>query len=210
MLVKMTQYFFTKNIMGKDTVNHLWGFDPLEVLTKTSFPNDDNEFKIRHSKKARQTAISRFNDKKAEFALAKSSFLAPGVQDNSVLAEDIAVKKTSQIQKEQLARSAAAITIQAYIRGWATKRRYMNIMNAFLTNKTHRDGALVDAALPSVFNLKLQEKLLRKYKIYCQYLDKRKILPPEFSSFCAVMIQANWNRFKIYRAYQKLKAVLYL
>lgn len=189
-------------------MNSLWGFDPLEVLKKTKFPNDENEIKIKHSKKARQTAISRFNDKKVEVGLAKSSFVAPGVQDTSVMAEDIAVKKTSQIQREQLARSAAAITIQAYIKGWVTRRRYMNIVNAFLTIKTHRDGSLIDATLPSVFNLKLQDKLLRKYKFYCQYLDKRNILPPEFSAFCAVMIQASWRRFKIYRAYQKLKSVL--
>jgi hypothetical protein len=33
--------------------NALWGFDPIELLKKTHFPNDENEYKIRHSRLAR-------------------------------------------------------------------------------------------------------------------------------------------------------------
>jgi hypothetical protein len=34
-------------------INPLWGFDPVDLLRRTNFPNDENEYKIRHSKAAR-------------------------------------------------------------------------------------------------------------------------------------------------------------
>ena len=34
-------------------MSKLWGFDPLELLRRTEFPNDENEYKIRHSRSFR-------------------------------------------------------------------------------------------------------------------------------------------------------------
>jgi hypothetical protein len=34
-------------------VNPLWGFDPIDLLKRIHFPNDENEYKIRHSHAAR-------------------------------------------------------------------------------------------------------------------------------------------------------------
>ncbi len=42
---------------------------------------------------------------------------------------------------------------------------------------------------------------------YCTYFEKKSLLPHEFSQFCAAIIQAQWKRFIIHRAYKKLKEV---
>ncbi len=34
-------------------MNQIWGFDPAELLRRIQFPNDENEYKIRHSHAAR-------------------------------------------------------------------------------------------------------------------------------------------------------------
>lgn len=82
----------------------------------------------------------------------------PGLQaaDEPLTQEELVRQKTSKIQQEQLARSAAAIIIQSCFRGWATRKRYIIIITALLSIKTHRDGALTDSLLPDVNDFKTQ------------------------------------------------------
>lgn len=39
--------------MDHAVINSVWGFDPSELLQRIEFPNDENEYKIRHSHLAR-------------------------------------------------------------------------------------------------------------------------------------------------------------
>jgi hypothetical protein len=96
-------------------------------------------------------AIAAIFDQRPDH-LVNKAFIPTGQES----IEDITLKKTNKIQKEQLARSAATITIQAYTRGWQTKKRYLGILNAFLSTRTHVDPTLNDSQLPSIQDLRLQ------------------------------------------------------
>ncbi|KAI8900075.1 hypothetical protein BC833DRAFT_315649 [Globomyces pollinis-pini] len=187
-------------------VNPLWGFDPLDLLAKTEFPNDHNEYKIRHSQEARRNAIRRIPlETLDEVRTLKTVYISePGKQgaEQNIEKEQEKLLK-SKIQQDQLARSAACLMIQACFRGWSTRRRYIVIINAIISTKTHRDGALLDPLLPNVRDLRIQEKLRRRYLHWCMLFDRASIIPPEYSQYCAAIIQANWKRFLIRRAYKK-------
>lgn len=85
---------------------------------------------------------------------------APGLQapDDPLSQEEIALQRTSEIQHEQLARSAAALIIQSCYRGWATRKRYILIITALLSIQTHLEGPLIDSELPSAKDFKIQVK----------------------------------------------------
>ena len=61
--------------------------------------------------------------------------------------------------------------------------------------------------LPGVKDLKLQEKLRKKYSKYSSFFEKRDMIPPEFSQFAATFLQSNWKRYVVRNAYLKLKEV---
>jgi hypothetical protein len=122
--------------------------------------------------------------------------------------EEIAFQQTSKIQQLQLARSAAALIIQAVFRGWATRKRFILIVNALVSIQTHRDGILVDAELPPIKDLRVQERLRRKYNLYCGFFDRKNLIPPEYSQYCAAIIQAVWKKSRVYHAYQKYKGTV--
>jgi hypothetical protein len=124
--------------------------------------------------------------------------------------EEIILQRTNQIQQLQLARSAAALTIQATFRGWATRRRYISIVNQMLSIRTKRDEWLQDSDLPNVKDLRVQERLRKKFLYYCNYYDKRGLLLPEYSFYCAAIIQAAWRRYVVYRVYKKYKGTVSL
>lgn len=138
-------------------MSNLWGFDPSDLLKRVSFPNDLNEYKIRHLHRARLFAVRQHsslgNPKRGKIIIA-----FPGNQgeQDSPIGEELRLDTFSQIQQDQLARSAAAIIIQAKFRGWSTRKRYSLIITAILSLKTNRDGALADSALPMVSNLDMQ------------------------------------------------------
>ena len=59
--------------------------------------------------------------------------------------------------KDQLARSAAAIIIQAQFRGWVVKRKYIAVVFARLTIQSISSGGTRNIdGLPSIFDLSLQ------------------------------------------------------
>ncbi len=83
---------------------------------------------------------------------------APGTQapDDPLTQEEIQLQRTNKIQQEQLARSAASLVIQSVFRGWATRKRYVLIVTALLSIRTHEDGSIDPSGLPSVKDLKQQ------------------------------------------------------
>ncbi|KAJ3260109.1 hypothetical protein HK103_001185 [Boothiomyces macroporosus] len=188
-------------------INPVWGFDPNELLSKVVFPNDKDEYKIRHSHTARVLAIRRIPIEQVPDKLTVGNvyIFGPGMQKHKGLTEQqIKEKVTTQIQQDQLARSAACLIIQACFRGWATRKRYVAIINSMISNKTHRDGPLSDNQLPNIYNLVVQEKLRKKYITYCGLFDKAGVVPPpDFPQFCAAKIQSLWKRVVVQRAYIK-------
>ncbi|KAJ3324296.1 hypothetical protein HDV06_000335 [Boothiomyces sp. JEL0866] len=173
-------------------INPVWGFDPNELLSKVVFPNDKDEYRIRHSHAARVLAIKRIPIEQVPDKLTVGNvyIFGPGMQKHKELTEqEIKEKVTTQIQQDQLARSAACLTIQACFRGWATRKRYIAIINSMISNKTHRDGQLTDSQLPHVDNLAVQATGI--------------IPQPDFPQFCAAKIQSMWKRLVVQRAYKK-------
>jgi len=56
--------------------------------------------------------------------------------------------------------------------------------------------------------LLLQEKLIQKYKIFCQYYENKGYLPPDFPQYCAVLIQKHFKRYLCQAYYKKLKELV--
>jgi hypothetical protein len=101
--------------------------------------------------------INKITDEIKLTRKGKLYIAAPGLQapDDPMSKEEIAVQKASKIQQEQLARSAACLMIQSCFRGWATRKRYILIITALLSVRTHRDD-MIDDALPKVKDVKVQ------------------------------------------------------
>ncbi|KAG4092559.1 hypothetical protein H8356DRAFT_1702469 [Neocallimastix lanati (nom. inval.)] len=107
-----------------------------------------------------------------------------------------------------LSRSAAAITIQSFWRMYITRKKFSVIMYGELsyitnTNSTERNPNML--YLPSITDLSVQEKLIQKYKIFCQYYENKGYLPPDFPQYCAVLIQKHFKRYLCQAYYKKLK-----
>jgi hypothetical protein len=186
-------------------INPLYGFDPIELLKKTHFPNDENEYQIRHSRQARLAAIRKCNDPELKVT-KKVTIFSPGLQQPDALPmETVQLQQTNRIQQLQLARSAAALMIQSLFRGYATRKRYIIIINHLVSIKTKRDEIPIDNQLPTVKDLQIQEKLRKKFLLYCNYYEKLNLLPPEYSHFCAAVIQSAWRRFVLYRVYKRYR-----
>eukprot|EP00833_Pecoramyces_ruminatium_P008240 jgi/Orpsp1_1/1182272/evm.model.c7180000080573.2 len=109
-----------------------------------------------------------------------------------------------------LSRSAAAVTIQSYWRMYITRKKYILVMYGELsyitnTNSTERNPNM--PYLPSITDLSVQEKLIQKYKIFCQYYENKGYLPPDFPQYCAVLIQKHFKRYICQTYYKKLKSL---
>ncbi|KAJ2998919.1 hypothetical protein HDV02_003894 [Globomyces sp. JEL0801] len=204
-------------------VNPLWGFDPLDLLAKTEFPNDHNEYKIRHSQEARRNAIRRIPlETLDEVRTLKTVYISePGKQgaEQNIEKEQEKLLK-SKIQQDQLARSAACLMIQACFRGWSTRRRYIVIINAIISTKTHRDGALLDPLLPNVRDLRIQKMKVGPTKPksregmekqealdFLKYVANKPAQHEQNRNCAALIIQRAWKRYyntRIYYFYRDL------
>eukprot|EP00842_Homolaphlyctis_polyrhiza_P003575 jgi/Hompol1/4218/HPOL_003588-RA len=141
---------------------------------------------------------------------------APGRIGNSSIASNLqqlyekaqaVASPIELILRAQLARSAATLMIQSVYRGWSTRRKYIAVAQAKLSIMTYGESDKSLNGLPSVDDLSIQERLWNKYVKYCGLLDKRLKLPPEFSQYCATLIQAQWKRFVVQRAWREIQAM---
>ncbi|TPX56416.1 hypothetical protein PhCBS80983_g04549 [Powellomyces hirtus] len=199
--------------------DQMWGFDPVQLLATVEFPNDKPENMLRRSKAARLLAIRRLplDGDEPPVPVARPQDIrrrtshAVGGTANSELRDDMA-------RREQLARLAATLTLQALYRAWQTRRKYIAVLYGHLSIATHRLdppdigvglGAAYQLALPPVDpqSLSIQEKVLRRYYTYCFWLEKRDRhgFPPTFPEFAAAYIQALWRMWAVRKSWLKFK-----
>ncbi|KAJ1548880.1 hypothetical protein HK405_013529, partial [Cladochytrium tenue] len=139
-------------------------------------------------------------------------------------------RREAEVQCEQLARSAAAVAIQATVRGWLVRRKYVAVRYSRLSaseagqtiasgdtgraSSAARGRALrppvqgLVATIPPVGNLALQERLIARFRRYCgrvPYVDGQ---APTFPHFCAVAIQAVVRMFLLRRPYVRVRDLL--
>ncbi|KAJ3345542.1 hypothetical protein HDU83_003960 [Entophlyctis luteolus] len=90
-----------------------------------------------------------------------------GSQDRNEEAIAEAKARDAEVLKEQLARSAAAITIQSFMRGFLVRRRVVDVVYAALTTKSHdTDAEKVTKELPSVVDLNVQVRTVTESKMF--------------------------------------------
>ncbi|KAJ3101151.1 hypothetical protein HDU97_001617 [Phlyctochytrium planicorne] len=117
-------------------------------------------------------------------------------------------KKEEMALKEQLARSAGAILIQCVFRGWVIRRKYVAVVYYHLTKQSVTSGeSKIYTGLPDVSDFTVQERLLRKFKIYCKLYEKQAKVLPEFSFFCAAVIQSIFRMFVVRRSWLRIKSM---
>ncbi|KAI9333705.1 hypothetical protein BDR26DRAFT_921236 [Obelidium mucronatum] len=105
-----------------------------------------------------------------------------------------AKQKEMEVLKEQLARSAAAITIQSFIRGFLIRRKFIAVVYAKLTIDSHdTDTSKVVGDLPPVIDLNIQERVLRKFKNYVRIFEMQQFYLPDYPHFAAAKIQATFR-----------------
>ncbi|KAJ1343234.1 hypothetical protein BSLG_002260 [Batrachochytrium salamandrivorans] len=114
---------------------------------------------------------------------------------------------TQQLNIVQLARSAAALIIQSCYRGWSIRRKYLLVAHARLSIISHSEATKELQDLPGVDDFTEQEMLWARYLRYCSYFDKRQIIHPEYSQFCAAYIQSIWRRFVVRRAWCEVRTM---
>ncbi|KAJ3214895.1 hypothetical protein HDU67_001097 [Dinochytrium kinnereticum] len=218
-----------------NVVTQIWGFDPMELLATVEFPNDRYERLLRRSKEARLLAIRRQGiplspdsseapsvanlDAKSDYFYPISSSLninldaANGLRASSALhrAQSPALltpisRKEEIALKEQLARSAASILIQCAFRGWIVRRKYVAVVYYHLTKQSVTSGeSKIYNGLPDVDDLSVQERLLRRFKMYCRFFEKADKLLPDFPYFCAAQIQSVFRMFIVRRSWLRIK-----
>ncbi|KAH9268250.1 hypothetical protein BASA84_000314 [Batrachochytrium salamandrivorans] len=115
---------------------------------------------------------------------------------------------TQQLNIVQLARSAAALIIQSCYRGWSIRRKYLLVAHARLSIISHSEATKELQDLPGVDDFTEQEMLWARYLRYCSYFDKRQIIHPEYSQFCAAYIQSIWRRFVVRRAWCEVRTMI--
>ncbi|OUM67708.1 hypothetical protein PIROE2DRAFT_58579 [Piromyces sp. E2] len=205
-------------IIGSNIENLLWGFNPNELLNEITFPNEKEEFLIRRVKKIRTLTVKGINllDKEIDFFLECFDKKIYYPLLDFILSLEYAKCKnnTDDHSKELqvfLSRSAASIVIQTHWRMYNTRKKYFMVMYGELsfitnTNSTERDPHM--PYLPPVTDLSVQEKLIQKYKKFCQYYEDKGYLPPDFPQYCAVLIQKHFKRYICQMYYKKLKSLV--
>ncbi|KAJ3309063.1 hypothetical protein HDU76_003741 [Blyttiomyces sp. JEL0837] len=114
-------------------------------------------------------------------------------------------KKDEAILRDQLARSAAALLIQGVFRGWITRRKFVAVKYFMMTvDSLASETPLVVHTLPSVEDLTVQEKLIRKYKRYCAILEEQFQPLPTFPFFCAAKIQSIFRMYMFRQSFSEL------
>ncbi|KAJ3193857.1 hypothetical protein HDU82_002653, partial [Entophlyctis luteolus] len=126
-----------------------------------------------------------------------------GSQDRNEEAIAEAKARDAEVLKEQLARSAAAITIQSFMRGFLVRRRVVDVVYAALTTKSHdTDAEKVTKELPSVVDLNVQERLIVKFGKYCKSFEQQQGFMPDFPQFAAAKIQASFRMFSFHKKWR--------
>ncbi|TPX65299.1 hypothetical protein SpCBS45565_g05256 [Spizellomyces sp. 'palustris'] len=214
-------------------VDQLWGFDPLQLLETVEFPNDRYEKYLRRNKAARMMAIRRIplpvtpptsetstpiSTKPSTAATLPSSTSHQMSQHHlrrSILSPASTAIRDEATLREQLARLAATLLIQAMFRGWRTRTKYIAVVYAKVSVQTHRlsppdvVGAF-QRELPGVNaqDLSVQEKLLRRYYKYCSLVEAASpidTVPPTFPEFAAAYIQAVWRMWLVRRNWLRFR-----
>jgi hypothetical protein len=87
----------------------------------------------------------------------KMNIFGPGMEESEIDdKEEVVLRRTTKIQQLQLARSAAAVLIQAVYRGWMCRLRFNDLLNSFLSTKRHGGYELFDVDRPNVRDLRVQ------------------------------------------------------
>ncbi|KAJ3188239.1 hypothetical protein HDU85_005389 [Gaertneriomyces sp. JEL0708] len=209
--------------VGGHVMKHLLGFDPAQLLESVEFPNDKYDKIIRQRRSARKLAIRRIpipvqsageSGRLAEATPEDTPTPARRRQENGPANEDDMVR-------DQLARMAAAVTIQAAFRGWRTRQKYIAVICSQLTWRTHRlsppdvgvyGGLPFQRELPDITltALHVQERLIRRYHRYCDVVERLheyNILPPTFPDFAAAYIQSVWRMWIVRRNWLKFQRI---
>ncbi|KAI8614771.1 hypothetical protein BC830DRAFT_355414 [Chytriomyces sp. MP71] len=120
-----------------------------------------------------------------------------------------AKQKEIEVLKEQLARSAASITIQALFRGYLIRRKYVSVKFHKMTIDsvdTESYPKLV-SGLPGVLNLTIQERLIKKYETFGRIYESIYSFLPDFPYFCAAKIQAVFRMYIFRRKWLYFQAM---
>ncbi|KAJ3076016.1 hypothetical protein HDU98_005965 [Podochytrium sp. JEL0797] len=207
----------TRGATDNGIVAQLCGFDPFDLLTTVNFPNDRFERLLRISKDARKLALHRETipieaeseeeDEEEEeepvikatttkFQLDKTEGIKVAIvttQDLFDAAEEARLKEL-ELLKEQLARSAAAIMIQSFVRGFLVRRKFIAVVYAKLTIDSHNTvSSKYLGGLPAVVDLTVQEIVIRKFKHYAQIFEPQFNYVPDYPHFAAAKIQATFR-----------------
>ncbi|KAJ3083642.1 hypothetical protein HDU99_007655 [Rhizoclosmatium hyalinum] len=142
-----------------------------------------------------------------KFSLDKNEGIKVEVVANQNTSEAVqeAKLKEKEVLKEQLARSAAAIMIQSFMRGFLVRRKFIAVVYAKLTMDSHDTDTFKGlTGLPSVFDLSIQEKVIRKFRHYVKIFEQQNNYLPDYPHFAAAKIQATF-RMCVFR--KKWKAI---
>ncbi|KAL5040302.1 hypothetical protein BDV3_006587 [Batrachochytrium dendrobatidis] len=186
------------------------GVDPSHHLGFSNVSSVQQKPKVAGESKGNAAVLINNASKHLMHQQAKSANLVgqyhkDSCQPYSVLDGELSAME--KISRTQLARSAASLLIQSCFRGWRTRKRFIAVMHARLSIQTFLEVPKILEGLPDVKDLTTQELVWRRYLQYCHYFDKRKIIPPEYSQFCAAYIQSIWRCFVVRRAYVEIQTM---
>ncbi|KAJ3027103.1 UNVERIFIED_CONTAM: hypothetical protein HDU68_004489 [Siphonaria sp. JEL0065] len=132
--------------------------------------------------------------------------LVSNVDNSAAVAE--AKLKEQEVLKEQLARSAAAIMIQSFIRGFLIRRKFIAVVYAKLTVDSHdTDTSKVVSELPPVIDLNIQERVIRKFKHYVKIFEVQNNYLPDYPHFAAAKIQATFRMCVFQKKWKFIQAL---
>ncbi|KAJ3121872.1 hypothetical protein HK100_012198 [Physocladia obscura] len=116
-----------------------------------------------------------------------------------------AKEKEKELLREQLSKSAAAIMIQSCARGYLVRKKFVSVVYAKLTVNSHdTDSSKIISELPQVLDLTIQEKVIRKFKAYCQIFEIQQKYVPDYPQFAAAKIQATFRRHIFHKMWKSL------
>ena len=140
----------------------IWGFDPVKLINQLEFPNDREELLLKRSHAARLRILRARNEiihlsQESTMALAHqpepSSKKRPSQMSENASKTAATADSEARALKWQLLRFAATVSIQAYFRGWNTRRKYLIVRNPDLSIHSVRASEAVVDTLPPLDNI---------------------------------------------------------